>query len=246
MTFRTPDEAVSSPTTRAMASPRACGARPSTSPSTSRRKLKAGVVWVNSTNLFDAGAGFGGYRESGFGREGGREGLYEYLKPKAWARPRSRGAADAAAPAPSSRAPRARPAAPSTGPPSSLSAASRRGPMAAIPARSLVAEGRAPRRSRRRQPQGHPQRRRGGARPRRAGRRRPRTTARRFSTTSPRTCRPRADEFAAPHRAMTGRRRRGRAPRSTPRSTGCSPTPPGPTNMRAPCMRRRCAASPWR
>jgi aldehyde dehydrogenase (NAD+) len=39
------------------------------------------VVWVNSTNLFDAAAGFGGYRESGFGREGGREGLSEYLKP---------------------------------------------------------------------------------------------------------------------------------------------------------------------
>jgi aldehyde dehydrogenase (NAD+) len=48
-------------------------------------KLKAGVVWVNATNLFDAGVGFGGYRESGFGREGGREGAYEYLKPKAWA-----------------------------------------------------------------------------------------------------------------------------------------------------------------
>jgi aldehyde dehydrogenase (NAD+) len=42
-------------------------------------RVKAGVVWVNSTNLFDAAAGFGGYRESGFGREGGREGLYEYL-----------------------------------------------------------------------------------------------------------------------------------------------------------------------
>ena len=46
-------------------------------------KLKAGVVWINCTNLFDAAAGFGGYRESGFGREGGREGMYEYLKP-AW------------------------------------------------------------------------------------------------------------------------------------------------------------------
>ncbi|MBV9880667.1 MAG: aldehyde dehydrogenase family protein, partial [Gemmatirosa sp.] len=43
-------------------------------------KLKCGVVWVNSTNLFDAAAGFGGYRESGFGREGGREGMWEYLK----------------------------------------------------------------------------------------------------------------------------------------------------------------------
>ncbi|HEX8942708.1 MAG TPA: aldehyde dehydrogenase family protein [Gemmatimonadaceae bacterium] len=42
-------------------------------------KIKAGVVWVNSTNLFDAAAGFGGYRESGFGREGGREGMWEYV-----------------------------------------------------------------------------------------------------------------------------------------------------------------------
>src|SRR5207247_3352572 len=45
-------------------------------------QLKAGVVWINSTNLFDAASGFGGYRESGFGREGGREGMYEYLKPE--------------------------------------------------------------------------------------------------------------------------------------------------------------------
>ncbi|MCU0636783.1 MAG: aldehyde dehydrogenase family protein, partial [Gemmatimonadaceae bacterium] len=44
-------------------------------------KIKAGIVWVNSTNLFDAAAGFGGYRESGFGREGGREGMWEYVKP---------------------------------------------------------------------------------------------------------------------------------------------------------------------
>lgn len=44
-------------------------------------KLKAGVVWVNATNLFDAAAGFGGIRESGFGREGGWEGLLAYLKP---------------------------------------------------------------------------------------------------------------------------------------------------------------------
>jgi aldehyde dehydrogenase (NAD+) len=46
-------------------------------------QLKAGVVWVNCTNLFDASCGFGGYRESGYGREGGREGLLEYLQP-AW------------------------------------------------------------------------------------------------------------------------------------------------------------------
>jgi aldehyde dehydrogenase (NAD+) len=43
-------------------------------------QLKAGTVWVNCTNLFDAAAGFGGYRESGYGREGGKEGLWEYVK----------------------------------------------------------------------------------------------------------------------------------------------------------------------
>ncbi|MGB4517977.1 MAG: aldehyde dehydrogenase family protein, partial [Planktomarina temperata] len=45
-------------------------------------KLVAGVVWVNATNLFDAAAGFGGTRESGFGREGGWEGLQAYSKPR--------------------------------------------------------------------------------------------------------------------------------------------------------------------
>ncbi|HEX5962828.1 MAG TPA: aldehyde dehydrogenase family protein [Gemmatimonadales bacterium] len=43
-------------------------------------QLKAGTVWVNCTNVFDAASGFGGYRESGFGREGGREGLREYVR----------------------------------------------------------------------------------------------------------------------------------------------------------------------
>ena len=43
--------------------------------------LKAGVVWINGTNMFDASVGFGGMRESGFGREGGIEGMMAYLKP---------------------------------------------------------------------------------------------------------------------------------------------------------------------
>ena len=45
-------------------------------------QIKAGVVWVNCTNQFDGACGFGGYRESGYGREGGREGMLEYLTPK--------------------------------------------------------------------------------------------------------------------------------------------------------------------
>jgi aldehyde dehydrogenase (NAD+) len=44
-------------------------------------QVKAGVVWVNATNLIDAACGFGGYRESGYGREGGKEGMWEYLVP---------------------------------------------------------------------------------------------------------------------------------------------------------------------
>jgi aldehyde dehydrogenase (NAD+) len=45
-------------------------------------QIKAGVVWINTANQFDAACGFGGYRESGFGREGGREGMLEYLTPR--------------------------------------------------------------------------------------------------------------------------------------------------------------------
>jgi aldehyde dehydrogenase (NAD+) len=45
-------------------------------------KVKAGVIWINCHNQFDASCGFGGIKESGFGREGGKEGLYEYLKPQ--------------------------------------------------------------------------------------------------------------------------------------------------------------------
>lgn len=50
-------------------------------------KLVAGIVWINSTNLMDAAAGFGGVRESGFGREGGWEGLASYTKPKTVPKP---------------------------------------------------------------------------------------------------------------------------------------------------------------
>jgi aldehyde dehydrogenase (NAD+) len=51
-------------------------------------KIKAGSLWVNCTNLFDGASGFGGYRESGFGREGGKEGLHEYIRPAWQDRPR--------------------------------------------------------------------------------------------------------------------------------------------------------------
>jgi aldehyde dehydrogenase (NAD+) len=49
-------------------------------------KVKAGTIWLNCTNQFDAASGFGGYRESGYGREGGKEGLWSYVKPAPKAR----------------------------------------------------------------------------------------------------------------------------------------------------------------
>ena len=51
-------------------------------------KIKAGSLWINCTNMFDAAAGFGGYRESGYGREGGKEGLLEYVRHTWQERPR--------------------------------------------------------------------------------------------------------------------------------------------------------------
>ena len=70
-------------------------------------QIKSGVVWINATNLFDAACGFGGYRESGFGREGGAEGMWAYLRPRALARPPSAADDEAAAAAPPAPAPAA-------------------------------------------------------------------------------------------------------------------------------------------
>src|SRR5271156_5838339 len=81
MTFRTPSEAVelANNTVYGLA---ACVWSESINVALQvAAQIKAGVVWVNCTNLFDAACGFGGYRESGYGREGGREGLFEYLEP---------------------------------------------------------------------------------------------------------------------------------------------------------------------
>jgi aldehyde dehydrogenase (NAD+) len=79
MTFRTPEEAVQLANhTRYGLAATIWSENINLALDTASR-MKAGVVWINSTNLFDAAAGFGGYKESGFGREGGREGLYEYM-----------------------------------------------------------------------------------------------------------------------------------------------------------------------
>lgn len=81
MTFRTPEEAV----TLANNTPYGLAASIWTENINLAldvaAQVHAGVVWVNATNLFDAAAGFGGYKESGYGRDGGREGLFEYMRP---------------------------------------------------------------------------------------------------------------------------------------------------------------------
>ena len=125
MTFRTPDEAI------ALANNTRYGLAASVWTENVNRALevaarvKAGVVWINSTNLFDAAAGFGGYRESGFGREGGREGLAEYLVADG-AQGQGEGASPAGADRTARPEPRRRAPTRSTAPPSSTSAASRR------------------------------------------------------------------------------------------------------------------------
>ena len=79
LTFRTPDEAVE----KANNTPYGLSAGIWTEKGSKNmwvaQRLRAGVVWCNTFNQFDPSSPFGGYRESGFGREGGVHGLYEYL-----------------------------------------------------------------------------------------------------------------------------------------------------------------------
>jgi aldehyde dehydrogenase (NAD+) len=80
LTFRTPDEAVA----KANNTPYGLSAGIWTEKGSRifwmAQRLRAGVVWANTYNRFDPASPFGGYRESGFGREGGRHGLAPYLK----------------------------------------------------------------------------------------------------------------------------------------------------------------------
>jgi aldehyde dehydrogenase (NAD+) len=80
MTFRTPDEAVEIANNTRYGLAASVWSENINLALDIAPRLKAGTVWINCTNMFDAAAGFGGYRESGYGREGGREGMYEYLK----------------------------------------------------------------------------------------------------------------------------------------------------------------------
>ena len=85
MTFRTPGEAVQLANNSRYGLAASVWSQNLDEAFDAARSLKSGIVWINSTNLFDASAGFGGYKESGFGREGGREGMLEYLVPS-WQR----------------------------------------------------------------------------------------------------------------------------------------------------------------
>lgn len=79
-TFRTPDEAVSLANNSRYGLAASVWSESISLALEIAPRLVAGVVWVNGTNMFDASAPFGGLRHSGFGREGGPEGLRAYLR----------------------------------------------------------------------------------------------------------------------------------------------------------------------
>jgi aldehyde dehydrogenase (NAD+) len=239
LTFRTPDEAVeiANHTPYGLAAsvwtdsvPLALDVAP---------KLQAGVVWVNATNLFDAAAGFGGYKESGFGREGGREGMHAYL---------SSGASASCPPTPrvSSwpggagrdrrrrvRDRRVGPSGASTAPPSSTSAASRCAPTAAPATRCARPDGRhlgeAGWGNRKDVRDAVEAARKATGWTKASGHARAQVLyylAENLDAD--------ADRFVDRLRGLTGASTRPRrAARSTPASAGCSPTPPGPTSSTA-------------
>ena len=78
-TFRTPDEAADLANNTRYGLAASVWSESATVATDMAARIKAGVVWVNSANLFDAAAPFGGMRDSGHGREGGREGMLDYL-----------------------------------------------------------------------------------------------------------------------------------------------------------------------
>ncbi len=82
MTFRTPDEAVTLANNSRYGLAASIWSENINMAMHLAPLVQAGIVWINCTNMMDAAAGFGGVKESGFGREGGREGLYEYLTTK--------------------------------------------------------------------------------------------------------------------------------------------------------------------
>ncbi len=90
MTFRTKDEAISLANNSRYGLAASVWSENTNLGLEVSTKLNCGVVWVNCTNQFDAAAGFGGNRESGFGREGGKEGLLEYLERRILEQPKKK------------------------------------------------------------------------------------------------------------------------------------------------------------
>ncbi|MGH9091598.1 MAG: aldehyde dehydrogenase family protein [Acidimicrobiales bacterium] len=79
LTFRTPEEAVVKANNSAYGLSAGVWTEKGSRILWVAKKMEAGVVWANTFNRFDPSSPFGGYRESGFGREGGRHGLEAYL-----------------------------------------------------------------------------------------------------------------------------------------------------------------------
>ncbi len=80
MTFRTPDEAVAKANTTPYGLSAGVWTEKGSRILWMADRLRAGVVWANTFNRFDPTSPFGGYKESGYGREGGRHGLLAYVK----------------------------------------------------------------------------------------------------------------------------------------------------------------------
>ncbi len=167
MTFRTPDEAVELANNTRYGLAASVWSENVNLALDVAPRLKAGTVWINCTNMFDAASGFGGYRESGFGREGGREGMYEYLK-MTHGRREVRAARSEKGEAGSEKAEGG--SAPSHRPhPQALHRRQAGAPRFGILASGARREGCGDRRGRPGQPQGYPQRGRGRARRREVG-----------------------------------------------------------------------------
>ncbi len=244
-TFRTPDEAV------ALANNTRYGLAASVWTENVNRalevaaRIKAGVVWINSTNLFDAASGFGGYRESGFGREGGREGMVEYRVADA-----PQGKPYPAKAAPLSALPGLAPSGESAGAldrTAKLYVGGKQArPDSGYSYAVLDPKGREIGLGRPRQPQGRPQRGRGGGQGVVLGRgdgAQPRAGAllRRREFERPRG---RVRQAPARHDRRLGARRR--RPRSTRRSGAPSSMRASPTSSTARSTRRARASSRWR
>jgi len=84
MTFRTPDEAVAKANNTPYGLSAGIWTEKASRMLAIADKLRAGVIWANTFNKFDPASPFGGYKESGYGREGGRQGLFPYLESSGW------------------------------------------------------------------------------------------------------------------------------------------------------------------